>query len=180
MPLKLEKMPKRFQFLNTFFSVILLAGLVGYFIHFQTKERLKDTPQVLGSKAGEMLSNGNLVSSQTSEDLSLGNYFHSQSERIDLDKQIWCETKEYTDLSSDPIFDKFRQWIDLYNQINCTESGICNIHDPRTIRTHLEQGESLVRAREKVMSQVLRGDPRRALELAIAPKVIKSLPPQIQ
>jgi len=91
-------------------------------------------------------------------------------------KNIWCKALEYKDLSSHPVFHKFNLWLHRFNEINCTDLDVCQTHDPRILRQLVDQGISLSRTRAKIFQQIIRGDPRKAIDMAIPQELIGKLP----
>ena len=80
---------------------------------------------------------------------------------------IWCKALEYSDLSSHPVFQEFNLWLHRFNEINCTTLELCQTHDPRILRQLVDQGIYLARTRRKIFEQIIRGDPRKAIDMAI-------------
>ena len=70
------------------------------------------------------------------------------------DKDIWCEVKEYTDLSRDPIFTDFTDWLNGYNDLLCKTPGDCLEHDPRILANYLDRGVDLARARKIKLNKI--------------------------
>jgi len=180
MPLQFKKMPLRFHRKKVFLSFVIVTFLLvvfGFFLISQTKQRLSfpvlaDTYQ----KSVEYFSKDPPPSTDASKTATLGQVVR---EKEPGEKEIWCETRDYVDLSEDPVFREFSRWLDRNVHLSCQEAGNCTDHDPRLLAQHFSYGESLARARAKVFSKIIRGDPRKALNLAMEPEVIASLPPQI-
>ena len=181
-----QKMPRFFQALKTFlvwlfFCFFFFAS--SYLCYDQTKKRLinQGDDQSVEVFLGSSLQN----KSQARILEEFKNNFSSNNQQIpkpiglDLDKKIWCETKDYKDLSQDPIFDEFAKWLYEFKNLSCTKINDCIEHDPRTFSNHLLVGESLARNRASKLLKILRGDPERALELAVSEEIIMTLPSKI-
>ena len=69
----------------------------------------------------------------------------------------WCQARDYVDLSKDPVFKNFENWMDQYK----------SFHDPRKVAQFMDKGLKLAKHRAQILQQIIRGDPRRALELAM-------------
>ncbi len=91
----------------------------------------------------------------------------------------WKVAKNYQDLSNDPVFPAFTDWIEEFTEFACSEPGTCVDHDPRYVRNLILRGERLSRTREKVLHQVIIGDPETALQLSIPEDVSQKLPSSI-
>ena len=180
MPLFPKKMQKRFPkqryVLHGFFLCFFVA-YVGYFLYQQTDQRLleKPSPKIYPSPHLVTTENSDINEEvalvQPSEKPVFNSYRTEASER-----QMWCEIRDYQDLSSDPVFDNFSQWLDDFKSINCQTPLNCVEHDPRVLANILSKGSTLVRAREKVLSKIIRADPKTAIDLAIPQQTIDLLP----
>ena len=103
------------------------------------------------------------------------------AKRLDDEDSIWCQVRDYVDLSSHPSITAFQNWVDEFDLFACLqETEACPDHDPRFVRQWLQRGEKLARERRSTFEKIIRGDPKRAIELAISDDVIERLPPQIQ
>ena len=97
------------------------------------------------------------------------------------DLNVWCEAFAYKDLSQDPRITRFNKWLNEFQKFDCILGSIdCTDHDPRYIYRLLDEGEKLAVARKPVFSQILRGNPRQALELAIPQNLLSVLPHRIR
>ena len=91
----------------------------------------------------------------------------------------WCQARDYIDLSEDPVFKNFENWIDQYQALTCAIDSNCSIHlhDPRRVAQFMDEGLNLAKHRAQILQQIIRGDPRKALELALDEmRPISSLP----
>ncbi|OUU12713.1 MAG: hypothetical protein CBC00_01570, partial [Verrucomicrobia bacterium TMED40] len=81
----------------------------------------------------------------------------------------WCQARDYIDLSKDPVFKKFENWIDQYQALTCAIDSNCSthLHDPRRVAQFMDEGLKLAKHRAQILQQIIRGDPRKALELAL-------------
>ena len=86
----------------------------------------------------------------------------------------WCEVRDYEDLSSDPVFGSFHQWIEEF------ESIALGAEQTNALRDFIEKGANLSRTRASVLRKIIRGDPQRALSLAIDQSVIGGLPQSVR
>ena len=157
MPLFPKKMQKRFPkqryVLHGFFLCFFVA-YVGYFLYQQTDQRLveKPSPKIYPSPHLVTTENSDINEEvalvQPSEKPVFNSYRTEASER-----QMWCEIRDYQDLSSDPVFDNFSQWLDDFKSINCQTPLNCVEHDPRVLANILSKGSTLVRAARKSFEQ---------------------------
>ena len=98
---------------------------------------------------------------------------------------IWCEVRDYKDLSNDPSILLFQRWVDDFNELSClhnvdvTQQELCLEHDPRKLGKMLAVGEKLAKERRPIFAQIIRGDPEKALDLAVSAEVIEKLPSSI-
>jgi len=155
-----KKMHMRFHRKKVFLSFVIVTFLLvvfGFFLISQTKQRLSfpvlaDTDK----KSVENLSNDpppiSVVLNTTTLDQVV-------KEKKKGEKEIWCETRDYVDLSEDPVFREFSRWLDANVQLNCQKAGNCTDHDPRLLAQHFSYGESLAHARAEVFINILRCDP---------------------
>ena len=96
----------------------------------------------------------------------------------------WCEARDYKDLSEDEVFKQFDSWISGYEKLKCFnefnysdhQSGF---HDPRKLSQFVTLGEKLSRQRRVVFEKIIRGDPSKALALALPENAVKHLPDRI-
>jgi len=180
MPFKLKKMPKRFHCIKLICSLLILA-LFFCFTLYHTSKRISPT-QISDSNDPPHYSSSKKDTNRQIDSpkiLSRNDKSTILSEKDDIEKEIWCEVRDYIDLSEKPVFREFSRWLETHLQLNCQKTGNCTDHDPRLIANHLSYGEKLARTRAKVLSKVIRGDPRKALELAVTPEVINLLPEQV-
>ena len=94
-------------------------------------------------------------------------------------KDEWCEAKEYQDLSKDPVFGNFERWLHDYNRVICKLDDNCGNHDPRRISQFVKLGEKLSLERKKVFEKIIRGDPQKAILMALPRDLTESLPKSI-
>ena len=180
MPFKFKKMPKRFHCIKLICSLLILA-LFFCFTLYHTSKRISpthisdssDPPHVFSAKKD---TNRQVDSPKILRSNVKTNNF---SQKNDIEKEIWCDVRDYIDLSEEPVFREFSSWLETHLQLNCQKTGNCTDHDPRLIANHLSYGEKLARTRAKVLLKIIRGDPRKALKIAISPEVIDSLPTHI-
>ena len=88
----------------------------------------------------------------------------------------WCQARDYVDQSMNPVFIEFENWIEQYKELACILYKNCTTHnhDPRKVAEFYERGVQLAQSRAKILTQIIRGDPRKALELAIDQKILSS------
>jgi len=177
-----KKMHMRFHRKKVFLSFVIVTFLLvvfGFFLVFQTKQRLSfpvlaDTDQ----KSVQYLSKDPPLITDALKTATLGQTANIKKKNS-LEEEIWCEARDYVDLSEDPVFREFSRWLDTNVHLNCQKAGNCTDHDPRLLAQHFSYGESLARTRAEVFLKIIRGDPRKALNLAIKPEIIATLPARI-
>ena len=84
--------------------------------------------------------------------------------------------RNYKDLTKDPVFSSFSNWLEEYQGFVCSLGDNCSDHDPRYIRNLLLRGERLSRTRAKVMQKIIIGDPKSAISLGIPEQTAEKLP----
>ncbi|MDA7790543.1 hypothetical protein N8988_00625 [Opitutales bacterium] len=84
--------------------------------------------------------------------------------------------RNYKDLTIDPVFSSFTNWLQEYQGVICSQGDNCSDHDPRYIRNLLLRGERLSRTRAKVMQKIIIGDPKSAISLGIPEQTAEKLP----
>ena len=59
----------------------------------------------------------------------------------------WCQARDYIDLSKDPVFKKFENWIDQYQALTCAIESNCSthLHDPRRVAQFMDEGLKLAK-----------------------------------
>jgi hypothetical protein len=92
----------------------------------------------------------------------------------------WKEARDYQDLSGDPVFPAFTDWVKEFTELACAEPGSCADHDPRYIRNFVLHGERLSRTRAEVLNKIIIGDPKSAIRLAIPERTAEILPSTIK
>jgi hypothetical protein len=91
----------------------------------------------------------------------------------------WCEARDYIDLSSEPVFADFNLWMSDYQKVICLLDDNCTKHDPRKILKFLKIGEKLAIERKKVFEKIMRGDPQKAILMALPQEITDGLPESI-
>lgn len=95
-------------------------------------------------------------------------------------ENVWCEALAYKDLSSHQSIKHFQKWTEQLNSIVClSENSNCSDHDPRFLHQFFTLGEKLAVERKPIFAQIIRGNPKQALELAISPELLNLLPHEI-
>ena len=166
MPLKVKKMPKRFHKTN-FYQWLLLAFSLSAGVFLVVTQTQKRTTSL---NAGSGLEISNLSHKEVLEEFVLQQTpkpspKDSSSQKTDelnanelrSDKDVWCEVKAYKDLSRDPIFTEFTDWLNGYNDLLCKTPGDCLEHDPRVLANYLDRGVDLARARKTKLNKIIRG-----------------------
>ena len=92
---------------------------------------------------------------------------------------VWCEPEKYKDLSNHSAFRNFNRWLEEWSELNCIADQNCT-HDPRKRRNFISEGEKIAKARSEVLRQIIRGDPHKAIQLALTEDITSSLPLTIQ
>ena len=172
----------RFRKFRTSYLFILGAVLIffGCFIYVQTKERINLIQSDFDSNEKQS-SNQTSPSSPSVKKLKEKTITTNLSEVAlkDPEREIWCEQRDYEDLSSDPIFSKFNEWGEQFISLQCTDLLSCQDHDPRMVRHLIDKGKEIAQERSTVLRKIIRGDPRKALELAVSQEILDFLPPEI-
>ena len=114
--------------------------------------------------------------------LNTGSKIESKDQRVPQYKPSerpydeWCQARDYVDQSMNPVFIEFENWIEQYKELACILDKNCTTHnhDPRKVAEFYERGVQLAQSRAKILTQIIRGDPRKALELAIDQKILSS------
>ena len=90
--------------------------------------------------------------------------------------------RDYKDLSNHPSLGLFNDWVESYILLKCAEDENCSthVHDFRKVRRFYEQGIELATKRRAVLELIIRGDPRKALELSLDEETVSLLPNAMQ
>ena len=166
----------RFFGLAFFFSA---TCIVAFSLFFQTDKRLVDKREkhndertALPSKNNDIIPNSvSIIATEIKFDNSLTDQNPIEDE--------WCQARDYKDLSNDPIFAEFNRWLSDYKKFTCLLDDNCSKHDPREIYKLVQIGEKLALERRKVFEKIIRGDPRKAIAMALPQNLINSLPKAI-
>ena len=86
------------------------------------------------------------------------------------DYDEWCSARDYQDLSNDPVFQSFNDWVEGYQKKDD------HFHDLKKARKFYQQGLDLALYRAKILGKIIRGDPQKAINLALDEKTISALP----
>ncbi len=89
----------------------------------------------------------------------------------------WCQV-DYQDLSKDVVFSEFAYWLKKF-QLHRLNLEKKDSHHQETQALVLS-GEQLAMRRSKVLQKIIRGDPQKAIELALTPQVLKTLPASVE
>jgi len=176
-------MPKRFlakPVLAKCLSVVVFGTFVLTTVYFSTLKRTS-SPPIINQKL-EVINPSSVPLSARAVDPQKFKPPLPQvlASPISEEELMWCKILEYKDLSNHHVFQDFNQWIKLFQELNCSTSDDCFQHDPRLLHQLVNHGLSLSRARAEILTQVIRADPRAALNLAIPPQTINQLPQIIQ
>ncbi|OUU57086.1 MAG: hypothetical protein CBC20_07360, partial [Verrucomicrobia bacterium TMED60] len=99
------------------------------------------------------------------------------SEKYSNSFKEWCQI-DYRDLSKDAVFSEFANWLKQFQlhslDLEKKDSG------HQEIQALVSRGEQLALRRSKVLQRIIRGDPRKAIQLALAPQVLKTLPSSME
>jgi len=95
------------------------------------------------------------------------------------EKYIWCQVRDYQDLSQHQSILSFNRWLKDFKDIACLSPANCQEHDPRVVTSLLQAGKILARARKETFAKIIRADPKTAIELAIPQETIALLPKAI-
>ena len=77
----------------------------------------------------------------------------------------WCDPLQYTDLSNHQTISDFNSWLNQFTEFHDFDERN-DLRDPRIIKELIERGEFLARKRSETLVKIIRGDPRKALELS--------------
>jgi hypothetical protein len=150
------------------------------FIYLQTRERINLVQKDFDSNK-QQLSDQIPLESPTDKKLE-DTIIKTNPPKVvvnDREREIWCEQRDYEDLSSHPIFSKFNEWSEQFISLQCTDPLSCQDHDPRFVSHLIHKGKKLAQERSTILHKIIRGDPRKALELAFSQELLDFLPPEI-
>ena len=160
--------------------LLLLVGISGI-IFLQTKSRLAKQHKKFSQKLSTSENFTSIEKPKATNSISKASTT-AQSSTPALSKyDEWCEAKEYKDLSDHEIFKRFETWIAGFERLSCDVEKNCtlHIHDPRKLAQFLSLGEKLSLERKKVFEKIIRGDPAKAISMAMTAKSLKGLPQRI-
>ena len=92
----------------------------------------------------------------------------------------WCEAKDYKDLSGHDIFKKFDKWIAGYEKLKSLGDSNLYIQDPRKRYQFFALGKKLSLERKEIFQKIIRGDPQKALTMAMPPQSTAGFPDEIK
>ena len=74
-----------------------------------------------------------------------------------------AEARDYEDLSTNPVFEAFNNWALEYQKLQREDdlSGALQFPDLRSKKTFYNKGYDLVVSRSKVLTKIIRGDPKK-------------------
>ena len=157
------------------FSVFSFLVLVALLIFHSTSDRVIKNrvgePQEFQSNV-EDTQNSQLAGAEKTNSPAKADHANTNLEKYDE----WCQARDYTDLSNHEIFKKFDRWIAEYEKLNCLNETNCTIHDPRLVAQIHQQGRKLARERKEIFLKIIRGDPAKAISMAIQPNHKNTLP----
>ena len=186
MPKKLTNCPKCCFKVSKRLFVPLAIILAGFLIFFQTKKRIpKAESSEVVQKFTSKKNPASITQSSKTEKSTPSSLTkpapQALSDTISDQNDIWCEVRDYKDISHDPIFDEFSSWLKIYKYMACEEPINCqNLdHDPRKFARLIHIGKKIAQRRSKVLSKIIRGDPKRAFELALPREELADLPRQV-
>ena len=150
---------------------IFLAGVAVFTLLFTVTELSKERLQPNRSIHKNHLS---LKEETLSQPAKAPRFSIASSEKEDE----WCEARDYEDLSTNPVFEAFNNWALEYQKLQREDdlSGALQFPDLRSKKTFYNKGYDLVVSRSKVLTKIIRGDPQKALSLALDQYVIDSMP----
>ena len=181
MPRKSKKMPKRFRRKKSLLTVVLYASIFFFFCQFIHNQTSLRTTQPTSVQKKDLAKTFAIPEKPLAKPQDKTTYTEALNRNAipKSDREIWCEVKDYQDLSQDPIFAKFSHWLGEYSALNCPTIENCQDHDPRMLAHFIGQGKSLARTRAKILKNIIRADPQKALQLAIPEEVIHRLPSEV-
>ena len=154
------------------FSFLVLLGLL--IIHSTSDRVIKNRvgeSQEFQSNVGDT-QNSQLTGAEKTNSPAKADHANTNLEKYDE----WCQARDYTDLSNHEIFKKFDRWITEYEKLNCLNETNCTIHDPRLVAQIHQHGRKLARERKEIFLKIIRGDPAKAISMAIQPNHKDTLP----
>ena len=156
---------------------LCLLCISGYFIYNQTTKRLI-TPSENIEKVAKMETVPQIEKSASMiPKIERKDTFHKQKKLTNPAPFNPLEVvRNYKDLTIDPVFSSFTNWLQEYQGVICSQGDNCSDHDPRYIRNLLLRGERLSRTRAKVMQKIIIGDPKSAISLGIPEQTAEKLP----
>jgi len=160
-----------------FFGLSLLVA--GVFVFKQTAMRVGN--ELSKNQTGEKLAVvENLVPDVISfSPKSDSNISSKISEEPPRTQDVWCTARDYEDLASHEAIVQFDRWLEDFKSLSCETLEKCEEHDPRTIFSLLQAGEKLAIERKPIFSQIIRGDPKKALQKAVPQRIYQILPNRI-
>ncbi len=168
---------KRLRFLA--FLGFIGCGVVG-FLYWQTAKRVPSLiPSEVEQKVATDQLEGPFGEREKHPKPAPSTDLVSSSAKKILPDDVWCRARDYVDLSKHPAILAFDDWLKEIGSLECEKLQGCSEHDPRTIFSLLDKGESLARARKEVFLEIMRGDPRKALQTAVSRKTLEVLPGRI-
>tara|TARA_A100001015_G_C14711707_1_gene602331 strand:+ start:219 stop:722 length:504 start_codon:yes stop_codon:yes gene_type:complete len=92
----------------------------------------------------------------------------------------WREARDYKDLSGHDIFKKFDKWIAGYEKLKNLGDSNFYIQDPRKRYQFFALGKKLALERKKILQKIIRGDPNKAISMAMPPEFTAGFPNEIK
>jgi hypothetical protein len=97
---------------------------------------------------------------------------------VDKNAEEWCEPLPYSDLSKHQSIVDFNNWLNRFVEYKCFEEQEC-VHDPRIKRQLIQKGEQFAKERSKTFYKIIKGDPEKAIEIAIQQSQLDILPASV-
>ena len=175
--------------LGSIFKSILFVSLFClplFIIFFLTKNRVIDLPsnQILPAQKAKLVDTDPPISFVANHPKSEQDFNQPENRKpveTNPPNDVWCEVRDYKDLSQDLVFNEFNEWMGLYKNSVCKDKGNCQNqdHDPRKFAQLLQIGKSIAQRRGKTLSKIIRGDPKKAFDLALSREELANLPPLV-
>ena len=127
---------------------LCLLSISGYFIYNQTTKRLLAPPENV-EKVAKMETVPPIEKSATVVDKKERKDSYPKQKKLTkpLPFNPLEVVRNYKDLTKDPIFSSFSNWVEEYQGFVCSQGDNCTDHDPRYIRNLVLRGERLSRTR---------------------------------
>ena len=176
MPLSFMPIKRLYRGRGKYFAgLVLLCASVLIFLVKSTQSRL-----IWDREASSKSSSAQTSSEETNEKSFLADAKEAVMSKAKTkpaeDYDEWCQARDYKDLSDHQVFGQFEEWMEQFEEISRDFHVDFKIHDYPNFTSFFQTGLKLSRTRAKILQSIIRGDPCKALEMAIDEEKLKSLP----